>query len=368
MLCRVSFAGRTVALGLCALFCACAATARETPRTRLSTKDIVERSKPAIVRVESRFGAGADQVAVATGFVVDADGRIATNLHVIQGTADIRVTLLDGSSFPVTRIAAVDPERDLAIVAIEAGAPLPVLTLGDSEVISAGDHVVAIGNPLGVLDYTVSDGLISSVRQVSPELTVLQISAPISEGSSGGPLFNRFGEVIGVATLIARDGQNLNFGIPSNYLRPLLDRDEKLSPAAFAERYRPAGRAGGGERGGGGDEGEVRIDRRVPNHDVAILDGCGEDTLLEVFRAIGDAIEIGAPLYNQGEREACFRIYEGTALRLEREVECAGLREAFGQGLLRASTLGTYTEKAWAMRDTFDGILDVILRRARGGL
>jgi serine protease Do len=350
---------------------ACGSTQRPI-RQRMTTKEIVETAKPAIVRIESDYGktpTGEPKLGVGTGFVVDASGLIATNLHVIQGTPKIEVTFLNGAKMPVRGIVAVDPDRDLAILRVDAS-ELPALRLGDSDAVEAGDHVIAIGNPLGVLDYTVSDGLISSVRLVTDDLTILQISAPISEGSSGGPLFNNYGEVIGVATMIATTGQNLNFGVPSKYLQPLLaSRDGELTPQEFASRFNAL--AGGPRRlgpGGGSapaDPDAIRIERRVPSHDISALDGCSEEALLAVFQGIGDAIDIGAPLYNQGNHEACFRVYEGLALRFERELECPLVREALGQGLLRAQTKSTFTEKAWAMRDAFDGILLVIERRAR---
>ena len=326
----------------------------------MTTKEIVEASKPAIVRIESSFG-DSESGAVGTGFVLTADGRIATNLHVIQGATEVRVTLLDGTKHIVHRVHAIDSERDLAIISIEPSSKMTTLPLGDSDIVSAGDIVIAIGNPLGVLDYTVSDGLISSVRPLTQSLTILQISAPISQGSSGGPLFNHYGEVIGVATAIFTEGQNLNFGVPSNYLRSLLANadDTGITMQEFARRFHEAQDKP--------DSGSAAPDRRVPDHELAILDGCGDSTLVEVFDSIRQAIAIGAPLYNDGNREACYRVYEGAAMRLEREISCPGLREALGHGLLRASAADNddYTSKAWAMRDAFDGIIDVIVRRAR---
>lgn len=350
-------------LFLCALLglTACAArpgddhtAAPAGARSPLEPAQIAQQSIPAIVRVEARSSRGQG---VGTGFVLTADGRIATNLHVIGGATEIDVVLRDGTRLPVEDIAAADPDRDLAVLSVKPGGALPTLALGDSDGVVPGEPVIAISNPLGVLDFSVSDGLVSSVRQVSPELTILQISAPISQGSSGGPLFNRFGEVIGVATFIAGAGQNLNFGIPSNYLRPMVGRDEGISPAALSEAL--ARQYGSAPQGSGG-----RIERRVPRHDVAILDGCSEDSLTRATDEISRAIGTGAPLYNQGNHEACYRIYEGAAMRLERELECPGLRDALGQGLLRASTLDDFTAKAWAMRDAFDGVLDVVGRRS----
>lgn len=318
-------------------------SSRPPVHARLSPKEIVKRSSPAIVRVE----AGADRV--GTGFIVAESGLIATNLHVVAGMTDLRVVLYGGAAFPVTRIAGLDPERDLVLLGIEPQKPLPTLSLGNSDVMSAGDSVIAIGNPLGVLDYSVSGGLLSSVRVVSDKLTVLQISAPISQGSSGGPLFNQFGEVIGVTTAIIASGQNLNLAVPSNYLQPLLQKPIAVPVDEFAAATREAEP----ERAGG----PPRIIRRVPDLDRTAFDGCAQPQVAEIVSAIQDAISSGAPVYNQGNHEACYRIYEGTAIKYEREAACAGVRAAFGDGLLRAGAAGTFTEKAWAMRDTFDGVL-----------
>ncbi len=323
---------------------------------------IFQRSKPAIVRIETRTPQGEG---IGTGFILGEEGRIATNLHVIGGADEVDVVLYNGVRLPVQTVAAIDPVRDLAIVTVNPIGPLPTLAIGNSDSVHAGDPVVAIGNPLGVLDYTVSDGLISSIRPVNDELVLLQISAPISKGSSGGPLFNSRGEVIGIATFIADSGQNLNFGIPSKYLSELIGRDDgftirelndelqRLLAARLSERAQPNSRSGG-------------IARQIPDHDLSLLDGCKDDSIAEAVESIANAIGSGAPVYNQGNHEACYRIYEGTAMRLERELECPGMREALGRGLLRASTIDDYTGKAWAMRDTFDGLLRVIEKRALG--
>lgn len=326
---------------------ACGGSSKPAVRQGLDPKEIVKRSSPAIVRVE----AGTDRV--GTGFIV-ADGLVATNLHVVAGMSNIRVVLYGGTSVPVHRIAGLDPERDLAILAFLPPKILPKLTLGDSAVMVAGDSVIAIGNPLGVLDYSVSSGLLSSVRVVNEKLTVLQISAPISQGSSGGPLFNQFGEVIGVTTAIIAAGQNLNLAVPSNYLRPLIQSPISVSIEEFAAATRGALED---EEGSGDGQDRPRIVRRVPDLDRKSFDGCARPQVIEIVQAIRSAISSGAPVYNQGNHEACYRIYEGTAIKFEREASCPGIRAAFGDGLLRAGSLDSFTEKAWAMRDTFDGVL-----------
>lgn len=320
----------------------------------LSAKDIVQRYKPAIVRVENNLGT---QLGVGTGFILSEQGKIATNLHVIAGGGTLRVKLSDGTILPVVRILAFDEKRDLAIIKVDGKVALPTLPLGDSDNVAPGDSVVAIGNPQR-LDFTVSDGLISSIREFEGD-RILQISAPISQGSSGGPLFNSFGQVIGVATRISPEGQNLNFGVPSNYLKPLMLSTDGESVEEFAKRFQRPKIVGADKKG--------QIMREVPMHALSILDGCSEEQFVKVFGGINRAIELGAPLYNEGDHEACYGIYKQTAAHFERDNSlCKGLRDAFGVGMLKAETKNDFTRKAWAMRDAFDGVLRVLLRKAQG--
>jgi serine protease Do len=343
-----------------ALVSSCAGTASQAA---LTPRDIVKRSNPAIVWID----AGPNKV--GTGFLLDKSGVIATNLHVIAGESQIQVRLFDGSLHPVEMIVGVDPDRDLALLRIKAAKDLPTLKLGDSDTISVGDRIYAIGNPLGVFDYSVTEGLISGVRpycgkadvaaqRCRQELTVLQFSAQISPGSSGGPLFNQSGEVIGIATAIITAGQGINLAVPANYLKPLVAQRAAIAIGldAFARNTRSPEDAAPDRSAG------PRIVRRIPRHEIAVYDGCRPEDIQSIIRQIGEAIEAGAPLYNDAKHEACFRIYEGTAVKFERDAPCVGVRAAFGDGLLRAGGLTSYTEKAWAMRDTFDGLLDAARR------
>ena len=340
----------------------CGGTTANAPHVRMSARDIVDASSPAIVRIE----AGDNKV--GTGFILDAGGLIATNLHVIEGESQIKVRLYkDQTDYPVMSIAGVDRGHDLALVWIKPKHALPTLHLGDSNVVSAGDKIYAIGNPLGVFDYSVTDGLISQVRTLSADLTILQISAPISQGSSGGPLFNQFGEVIGVTTAIITQGQSINLAVPGNYLRPMVKQLQTIGLGEFAQATKDIAEEHGEHEGNGGDDG-VAVHRMVPLHPIAVWDGCNQEDVEAVIKSISDAIENGAPLYNTNTPsgyEACYRIYEGTALKYEKDASCKGVREAFGDGLLRASSMSSYKEKAWAMRDTFDGLIDVAQRWAR---
>ena len=330
----------------------CGVTKDPQPPTRMSPREIIDSSSPAIVRIE------AGEAKVGTGFILDESGLIATNLHVIEGESNVRVKLYkDPTDYPATVVAAVDKSHDLALIRIKPKKPLQKVRLGDSSTMSAGDRIYAIGNPLGVFDYSITDGLISQVRPLSPDLTILQISAAISQGSSGGPLFNQFGEVIGVTTAIITQGQAINLAVPANYLRPLMQNPIAMSLDEFARVTK--------ESGDSQPDDGVTITRKIPDHPITIWNGCNEKEMEDVLRSIGDAIAIGAPLYNRNTQEgyeACFRVYEGTSLKYEKDAPCKGVRTAFGDGLLRAQSLGSFKEKAWAMRDTFDGLIDVARR------
>ncbi len=163
---------------------------------------------------------------LGSGFLISADGYILTNNHVIAGANSIRVQLL-GIEEPLTaKVIGADASLDLAVLKIEAAHELPVIALGDSDNISVGDWVVAIGNPYG-LDHTVTMGVISAKER---PLTIdnqqfknlLQTDASINPGNSGGPLLNLKGEVIGINTAITSQGQGLGFAIPINTVREVL--------------------------------------------------------------------------------------------------------------------------------------------------
>lgn len=160
-------------------------------------------------------------LSLGSGFFV-RDGQIASNLHVVEGAARGYAKLVgQKTKYDIEGATAVDPERDLVVLKISA-AGSPVLSLGSSDAVQVGESVYAVGNPQG-LEGTFSQGIVSSIRDVGTD-KLLQITAPISPGSSGGPVLNARGEVIGVSVATFRGGQNLNFAIPANYLKTLLDK------------------------------------------------------------------------------------------------------------------------------------------------
>jgi S1-C subfamily serine protease len=160
-------------------------------------------------------------LAQGSGFLISKDGHVVTNYHVIKSGISAVVKLPNGTFFAVDGVLASDKVRDVAIIKAH-GVDFHTLTLGDSDRLRVGEEVVAIGNPLS-LESTVSNGIVSGIRIVEAEAgKYLQITAPISPGSSGGPLFNMEGEVVGITTSHLVGGENLNFAIPINDVKPLL--------------------------------------------------------------------------------------------------------------------------------------------------
>lgn len=180
---------------------------------------IVEEQGKAVL-VVLNLGPGMALRGHGSGFLVRQNGVFVTNFHVIERATAVGIRLRDGREFAVTGIVELKPELDLAVLKTDA-LGLPVVSLGDSDAVKAGERAIAIGSPMG-LENTVSDGLVSAIRQVGPGERIFQFTSPISPGSSGGPLFNMNGEVIGITFAGLDEGQNLNFAIPINYAKPLI--------------------------------------------------------------------------------------------------------------------------------------------------
>jgi serine protease Do len=159
---------------------------------------------------------------LGSGMIMDAQGHILTNNHVVEGATDIQVLTASGDQYP-GKVVGTDPKTDLAVVKIAAKNPLPYVTFGDSDKVKVGEWVVAIGDPRG-LDQTVTQGIISAkhrtgVTDPSTYQDYLQTDAAINPGNSGGPLLNLQGEVIGVnAVIVSESGgfEGIGFAIPSN--------------------------------------------------------------------------------------------------------------------------------------------------------
>ena len=168
------------------------------------------------------------RISQASGFLVDETGLIATNYHVIKKGSRSYVLLADKSKLQVLGVAAMDEEADLAIIKVNGQYDGTSLDLATEEPPAVGSKVFTIGNPLG-LAHTFSDGIVSGRREAGEvpgkeQAKFIQVTAPISPGSSGGPVLNSNAKVIGVATASSRTGQNLNLAVPVSYLERLLTR------------------------------------------------------------------------------------------------------------------------------------------------
>lgn len=180
-------------------------------------RTLAAEARAAVVRIDVRTDDGSRQ---GSGFLVSPDGRLLTNHHVVRNARSIEVKLSSGDVYERAGVVAVDERRDIAVLQV-AGFGLPTLPLGNSDSVRIGTDVVAIGSPLG-LENTVSTGIVSGRRKEPEGYSVLQVSVPASQGSSGGPILSRDGRVIGIAASQMQGGENLNFAVPINYARGLL--------------------------------------------------------------------------------------------------------------------------------------------------
>ena len=173
------------------------------------------------------LGRGGRQLAIGSGFVL-GPGQVVTNEHVIQDAASGFVKIVgDKTKYKISGVAALDGLHDLVILAVD-GLSVDGAPLSQRATVDVGETVFAIGNPRG-LEGTFSQGIVSSLRTLD-DFTLLQITAPISPGSSGGPIVDEKGEIIGVAVATYRSGQNLNFAVPSRYVAELTGHIGKTVP------------------------------------------------------------------------------------------------------------------------------------------
>ncbi len=185
-----------------------------------SVQQLAAMTKKSVVVVTFQ-GRDGERQGLGSGFIIDPQGLIATNLHVIGEARPISVELQDGRKFDVTAIEATERSNDLAILRIDAR-DLPALPLGNSDELQDGQPIMAIGNPIG-LELSVVSGVLSGRREIEGR-SMLQVALPIERGNSGGPLIDLQGRVHGVLTLKSLKTENLGFAMPINFLKPLLER------------------------------------------------------------------------------------------------------------------------------------------------
>ena len=209
-------------------------SATSTSSTGGSLSDVASAVTPSVVVVTTEqivtdnYFWGGQQVlsGAGSGVILTTDGYIVTNYHVVEGAQQITVTLHDDSTYTATVVGS-DQQSDIALLKIEADGLTPAV-LGDSDNVQVGEVVIAVGNPMGTLGGTVTDGIVSALnRDISVEgnqMTLMQTSAAISPGNSGGGLFNTNGELIGIvnAKYSDEDAEGLGFAIPVNTMKTVV--------------------------------------------------------------------------------------------------------------------------------------------------
>jgi len=200
------------------------------PDDELSPADLFRAWAPAVVSVGVKGPRGTGG---GTGFLIDEEGTIATNYHVIDHAEEGTIKFKNGAIYDDIMVLVADPDADLALLYVELDKPkegeapddVSSANLGDSETIEVGERTISIGNPLG-LEHTLTTGVVSA-RRVWRDKNWIQMSTPVSPGNSGGPVFKGRGEVIGVTTAIVGPGyaQNLNLAVPINVLKSKIEKD-----------------------------------------------------------------------------------------------------------------------------------------------
>lgn len=186
---------------------------------------VYEHVNPSIVAIDAELS---DGISSGTGIVVDSKGLILTSSHVIEGTDDIKIILHDGKEHKAKVIAVLGEKNDLAILKINVASPLKTISLGDSGAVKVGQKVLAIGNPFG-FNGTLTTGIIS---RIDKERNKIQTDAAINPGSSGGPLVNTKGEVIGINQSIYNPDNNksnigIGFAVPVNAAKGFINKVRK---------------------------------------------------------------------------------------------------------------------------------------------
>jgi tetratricopeptide (TPR) repeat protein len=198
------------------LLIACAANA-QTPET---LPDLIRRVKPSVVAVVT-YNAKNEALTSGSGFFI-RPGQVVTNLHVVEGAHHAEIRTLDGKGkvYPVQGMLGIDEEGDLAILSLNIPQERARSLDLSNTIPEEGESIFVIGNPLR-LEGSISDGIVSAVREVPNLGKIIQITAPISHGNSGSPLFNMKGQVVGVVTMKVMNGQNINLAIASSRVMEL---------------------------------------------------------------------------------------------------------------------------------------------------
>lgn len=204
------------------------------PSEKKDASQIFKQLSPAVVYIRTSGGEG-------SGFVIDKNGVVVTNHHVIGNSKDITVSLNNGKEYACKEIINYDILKDICILQLDTADELPYISLGEYNRIDIGQAAFTIGNPLG-LKYRISDGIVAQKEEVGFRGKIIQFTCPISPGSSGSPLLNAKGQVIGIvsSSIVDPYAQNLNFAVSSDDIKDLLLQNKHLILSRYLELNRGA--------------------------------------------------------------------------------------------------------------------------------
>jgi S1-C subfamily serine protease len=309
--------------------------------------DVFAKTSPSVVTVTT-YNADGRKLGQGSGFVVDKSGVIVTCLHVVADGETVQVQSGDEDAHLATAIVRSDKQWDIALLRVE-GLRQSALKLAGPESVRVGAPVVAIGSPLG-LGNTLSQGIISGLRPRAGDGDLIQITAPVSPGSSGGPVLSpSTREVLGVTVSYLTSGQNLNFAVPARFVADQLktiDQPPERKLRDFSAQIKRA-------------RAEAKKLR------AALEEECTEADAAIINRALDQAIASGVDVYNAGDHLACYRIYEGAAYKAlfmlsnRSPTAISVLKGALDKADAVEDGAGTAATKAWMMRNAFDSIIGV---------
>jgi S1-C subfamily serine protease len=297
---------------------------------------------PSIVLLEFRQSYG-------LGFVAP-NGRIVTSFHVVADEREVLAHLFDGRIIPVRTIAAIDTRRDLAVLDVGV-LDVPPASAAAPRLVEEGSRVFVFGMVPAEGRTRWVEATITAIQVLGSSLTVYRLEGELPADASGGPLIAEDGCTLGVVTVAESEEGLISLAVPWRYVQPLTLQNAALplSALSLAEHRAPK--------------------REVPDHPVTLLEGSTMAGLEAASEVIASAIRVGAPAYNEGDIEKCYRVYVDAAQRvIDARRDCPGVQAALRAGLTRASSLESVDHQAWAMRDAFDGLLTAIERfmRAQG--
>ncbi len=309
--------------------------------------ELFAKTSPSVVTLTTYSATGA-KIGQGSGFIVDKSGVIVTCNHVVARAAAIEVETPDETVQTATEIIRTDKDWDVALIRVP-GLSKPPLKLAAPEAVRVGTAVVAIGSPMGY-GNTLSQGIISGLRPHAGGHDLIQITAPISPGSSGSPILSTAnGEILGIAVGSLTAAQNINFAAPAHIISDqlkTLDQEPERKLTDLAPEIKKA-------------LAEAKKARAVLDKE------CTEADANVINSTIEEAVASGVGIFNNGDHLGCFRVYEGAAYKILFKLSnrSATTASVLTSALHRAETTGesadAATAKAWIMRGALDSLVGV---------